>query len=140
MDGMTNRPTTLQIEEISTPEAFQALEPYWNVLLDRCDRQEIYLTFEWISSWWLCFGSEDKSLLVLVVRDGTEIVAIAPCMEHRESLFGLPVRSIKLLSMADYPDSPSNCAASRPSGPSARSAPPPTTALRWSRPRPTSSR
>jgi len=109
---MTTGPTTLTIEEIRTNEAFRALEPHWNALLDRCDRQEIYLTFEWISSWWRCFGTKEKSLLLLVVRDGTEIVGIAPFMEQHGHLLGLPVRSIEFLSMAEYADSPSNCAAS----------------------------
>lgn len=71
----------LRIEAITDYEAFQRLEPMWNPLLARTDTDAIFLTFEWLTTWWQCFGA-DSDLLVLVVREGEEPVALAPLMRH----------------------------------------------------------
>jgi hypothetical protein len=45
----------------------------------------------------------------VTIREGSELIAIAPLMEVRESFFGLPTRKLEFISMMQYPDSPSSC-------------------------------
>jgi hypothetical protein len=62
-----------------------------------------------LTTWWNCVRKDNKRLLVLVIREEAEIIALAPFMEVDESLFGFPFTKIELLSMMDYADSPVNC-------------------------------
>jgi len=74
----------LRVEAITDYDAFRRLEPIWNPLLARSDADAIFLTFEWLTTWWKCFGAE-ADLLVLVVRAGDEPVALAPLMRNRRT-------------------------------------------------------
>jgi len=74
----------LRVEAITTDGALRELEPIWNPLLARTDTDTVFLTFEWLTAWWQCFGAE-ADLLVLVVRRGEEPVALAPLMLDRRS-------------------------------------------------------
>jgi CelD/BcsL family acetyltransferase involved in cellulose biosynthesis len=58
--------------------AFQNLEPEWNGLLQRSDSDCLFLTREWLSTWWKHLA-EDRRLAILAVRWGGELAALAPC-------------------------------------------------------------
>lgn len=73
----------LQVDAVTTYEGFLELEPIWNPLLMRSDTDTVFLTFEWLTTWWRCFGG-DAELLVLVVRRGGEPVALAPLIVAHE--------------------------------------------------------
>src|SRR2546426_502389 len=102
----------LQVQEIRELRDLEKLRPEWNELLERIDCPTIYLTPEWTTSWWKCLGGKGKQLCALLIRDEGKPVAIALLMEVRQRFFGLPVRKIEMVSMADYADSPSNCSGS----------------------------
>jgi CelD/BcsL family acetyltransferase involved in cellulose biosynthesis len=74
----------LRVEAITDYDAFRGLEPIWNPLLARTDTDVVFLTFEWLTTWWECFGA-NADLLVLVVRSGDEPVALAPLMLNRHT-------------------------------------------------------
>ena len=58
----------------------EELKDSWNKLLFSSEQDCIFLTHEWISSWWKCF-SEDNSLEILIFRDeGESLAGIAPFM------------------------------------------------------------
>jgi CelD/BcsL family acetyltransferase involved in cellulose biosynthesis len=73
----------LGIEPITSYDTWLELEPIWNPLLERSDANTVFLTFEWLTTWWQCFGG-DGELLVLVVRRAGEPIALAPLMVARE--------------------------------------------------------
>lgn len=106
-----HRKVGLDIEEIRTLGEWGKLEPVWNNLLDQHDNPSIFLSYEWLTTWWKCIGNKRKELLILVVKDGAEIIGIAPLMEVRERFLGLPITKIEFISMMQYPDSPANCSA-----------------------------
>ena len=99
----------LEVEEFTTWEQVQTLEPLWNGLVLASEDPSLYLTFEWFSSWWQCHG-KGKRLLVLTVREGTRVIAIAPLMKVGMA-FGL-IQKVHFISMMRNANSPLNYAAS----------------------------
>jgi CelD/BcsL family acetyltransferase involved in cellulose biosynthesis len=86
-----------QIERIQTETEFYALEKEWISLLAEIPTAPIFLTWEWISTWWRHFG-QDGSLWVLVVRDGAgQILGIAPWMCLRHGVGPFAVRRIAFI-------------------------------------------
>ena len=57
---------------------FQAMAPIWNRLLEDCPGQSsMYLTHEWLATWWKHFGKERRLNLLLFEREG-RVIAIVP--------------------------------------------------------------
>lgn len=68
----------MRIERISTYQELCALERDWNMLVRRSSVNSVFLTWEWLASWWLAYG-RGKELFVLVARsDAGECLGIAP--------------------------------------------------------------
>lgn len=94
------------IEEISE-EDFSKIKDEWNSLLERSVNNEIFLTWEWIYSWWINFKSPQKKLLILIGRDkNAKLIGIAPF--YKEEIISLKVfkkRVIRFSSSIEvYPD------------------------------------
>ena len=58
---------------------FQGIQDEWQKLLPSCSTDTIFVTPWWQSLWWRHFG-EGSELHILSVRDGDEIIGIAPLM------------------------------------------------------------
>ncbi len=73
----------LTVEAITSLEGFENLRPVWNRLLQRSDADCVFLTWEWLFTWWNRYAGNGR-LLILVVRDanGREC-GIAPLMKGR---------------------------------------------------------
>lgn len=67
----------LRVEVVSDAAGFAALRPEWNDLLARSAANGPFLTWEWLHTWWAHLRGS-RSLRILTVRDGGELVAIAP--------------------------------------------------------------
>jgi peptidoglycan/xylan/chitin deacetylase (PgdA/CDA1 family)/CelD/BcsL family acetyltransferase involved in cellulose biosynthesis len=73
----------LRIEHISSEKELSALKGEWNSLLHRTATETVFLTWEWLSSWWSAYGT-GKQLFVLVARgDLGEYLGIAPLYVER---------------------------------------------------------
>lgn len=92
----------LRVETVTDPEAFLALEPVWNRLLEAAGIDAPFLTHEWLHSWWEAFGAGHQ-LRILVVHDGAVPVAIAPLMFSRIQLYGATVRRLGLIANVHSP-------------------------------------
>jgi len=68
----------MRVEDI---DCFESLRDCWDVILERntLENNNVFLTWEWVSTWWKYFG-KGRKLLILVVKDNEEILAIAPLM------------------------------------------------------------
>ena len=77
-------------------ETFVRLEPEWNDAVSRAHVPHPFLLHEWFRTWWDCFGA-GRGLHIVVVRDGSGIVAIAPLMTAHVQMYGLTVRKLDLL-------------------------------------------
>jgi CelD/BcsL family acetyltransferase involved in cellulose biosynthesis len=84
---------------------FQILRDEWNCLLKgNLLGDNVFLTWEWLSTWWKHFR-EGRKLLILLVEDGKEVLAIAPLMLSKYKLPGIgSIRKIEFLGArhSDY--------------------------------------
>ncbi len=112
MINKNNTESRFVVEEINRIEEVQQIQSDWNALLSKSETQTAYLTYEWLSTWWSCFKTPNKKLLVLTVRDNTELIGIAPFMLVEYSLIGIKIRKIEFISMMRFAYSPSNLAGS----------------------------
>lgn len=75
----------------------------WNQAVQRSLDDNIFLTWEWLSSWWKHFGDK-RRFLVIAVTDGNEISAAAPFMASTDSRFGLKLTKLQFIGSpeSDY--------------------------------------
>ena len=74
----------LNVTEINTFNQFKELRDKWNNVLEKSKDKNIFLTWEYLSTYWKHFGKE-KKLRILCIKDKNKIIAIAPL---RQSRFG----------------------------------------------------
>jgi CelD/BcsL family acetyltransferase involved in cellulose biosynthesis len=67
----------ITVEAITEERHFLALEPAWRNLLSASEVDNVFCTFEWLSSWWQSFGRA-KRLLVVTARRNGRLVGLAP--------------------------------------------------------------
>jgi CelD/BcsL family acetyltransferase involved in cellulose biosynthesis len=60
-------------------EGFAALRAQWQSLLNRSQPNHVFMTWEWLFTWWEHFG-QGQELFILVVEDEGEVVGILPLM------------------------------------------------------------
>lgn len=72
--------TAYQIDCLSTQSQLNTLEHEWATLINGIPGVPIFLTWEWIKTWWECFGA-NQELWLLTARDAQScLVGIAPLM------------------------------------------------------------
>ncbi|MEZ4445220.1 MAG: GNAT family N-acetyltransferase [Polyangiaceae bacterium] len=71
----------LRWEVVTQLAPLVALAPEWDALVAASAHPEVVRGSDWNLTWWEVFGSEDdRQLRVLVVRDGDELVGLAPLL------------------------------------------------------------
>ncbi len=70
-------PDRLSLEVVDDVRSFGALREEWNALLSESAADTIFLTWEWLHSWWKHL-SGGRMLRILTVRRGGELVGFAP--------------------------------------------------------------
>jgi len=66
-----------RIEIVEKAHDFAAMRDEWNELLSSSRSDCLFLTWEWLHTWWTHFG-HGKRLFIVTVRSGRQLVAIAP--------------------------------------------------------------
>ncbi len=69
---------SLNFSIATTPAALTALEPEWNPLLQQSDANGLFLTWEYISTWWEVFGGPSQLCVITARTDAGRLVGIAP--------------------------------------------------------------
>jgi CelD/BcsL family acetyltransferase involved in cellulose biosynthesis len=73
------------VSELTTVEGFRALRNDWAELVAKNESLSVFVTWEWLFSWWEMYG-QSADLLILVARnDAGEICGIAPLYVNRAS-------------------------------------------------------
>lgn len=96
------------LERIEDPAGFEKLRDEWNELLEASDANGLFLTWEWLHTWWTHL-SDERRLFILTVRRGGQLVAVAPlALRARKFGFVSPFRALEFLGMgsvgSDYLD------------------------------------
>lgn len=87
----------MQVEVITLPERLEALGSEWNALVQAMPRPCIFLSWEWVWTWWRHFGGRSRLLVVTArARDG-RLVGVAPLHIVRRRLWR---RSLEFLGYA----------------------------------------
>jgi CelD/BcsL family acetyltransferase involved in cellulose biosynthesis len=86
----------LTINKINTRAGFEDLRSTWASILAQSGNDGIFLTWEWMKTWWDIFGAE-RDLWILLGYDGEELIGIAPLMRTTTRICGIPLRSIELI-------------------------------------------
>jgi CelD/BcsL family acetyltransferase involved in cellulose biosynthesis len=84
------------VDTVTDAAAFARLESEWNEAVDRAAVAHPFLRHEWLRTWWECFG-EGRRLHILIVRSESRIIAIAPLLWETASMYGVPVRRLRLM-------------------------------------------
>jgi CelD/BcsL family acetyltransferase involved in cellulose biosynthesis len=99
----------LNIVSIENPEDFQSLQEEWNELLESSTKPCIFLTWEWIHTWWRHLSGRRRLLILTVRARGGQLMAIAPFAIRPRALMDLtPFAAVEFLGMgnigSDYLD------------------------------------
>jgi len=93
----------LKIRELNEYNELIDLREKWNNVLKKSRDDDIFLTWEWLSTWWKHYGKERKPI-ILLAEDTNEIVAIAPLMHSVHKLFGLKLRKMEFIGTEAHTD------------------------------------
>lgn len=75
---------------IATLDEFRASRDAWNDLVLAMAPPSVFLTWEWIYTWWELFGNPSRELLILFVQEGETLRGILPLFrDHRYKALGL---------------------------------------------------
>ncbi len=82
-----------QVDVVRGVEEFNALAPDWNQLVDEWGSDRLFLSHAWFRTWWEAFGGSNQ-LHVVTVRSAGRLVAVAPMMRSRTSIYGLKAETL----------------------------------------------
>jgi CelD/BcsL family acetyltransferase involved in cellulose biosynthesis len=84
----------LSVELVEDDDTFLRMGPVWNRLVDEAKIDHPFLRHEWVRTWWECFKPSGR-LHILIVKEGTDLIAIAPLMFDQGRVYGCPVRRLR---------------------------------------------
>ncbi|GAC1381244.1 MAG: hypothetical protein NVSMB33_07800 [Ktedonobacteraceae bacterium] len=87
-----NRIKVLDVQSISTPEAFITLRNEWEALLARAARATAFQSSDWLALWWRHLGA-GSTLRLLILRDADKmLVGIVPLQMRHYGIWPLRLR------------------------------------------------
>lgn len=93
--------TLPRVEVIDREDGFLALREEWDDLLQASAADGVFLTWEWLHTWWRCL-SAGRTLSLLTVRSGEHLLAIAPFARRAPTLSPFrPLSTVELLGSDD---------------------------------------
>ncbi len=84
------------IRHIQSLQEFEELREKWNELLDHATEKTMFLTWEWLYTWWK-HNQEGKKLWLLSAWQENTLVGIAPLMLANTKKHGIPFRLLQTL-------------------------------------------
>ena len=87
----------LQLAVVADPDELAGLGDEWNAAAAADPAPNVYLTWEWVHTWWTHFGA-GHDLHLIVVRDSEGIVAIAPFQRSRLGVGRVATRVLQRVS------------------------------------------
>jgi CelD/BcsL family acetyltransferase involved in cellulose biosynthesis len=86
----------LNVRVLDQEAELDTLAQEWEALLEQSDADTLFLTWEWVRAWWNSYKA-GKSLFILEIRDGDDLVAIVPLYRRRFRKFGLAYTGLHLI-------------------------------------------
>src|SRR5690349_11311164 len=85
-----------EVAVIRDADRLAALAPDWDDLLARSASDTVFLTWDWLSTWWEVYG-EGLEPSVATVREDGRLVAAAPCKVETRRRYGLTFRQLEFI-------------------------------------------
>jgi CelD/BcsL family acetyltransferase involved in cellulose biosynthesis len=82
---------------ITDLEQFKNLREEWNSLLQRSYTNTIFLTWEWLYTWWEVFGNGSELFIITVKNNEGELLGIAPLYIKKAKYYKFPVREMAFI-------------------------------------------
>lgn len=89
-------PLTVRI--VTDVHGWEALQPWWDTLLEASTDSTPWQTWDYLWCWWRNLGG-DKELRIIVVESAGVPVMIFPLQIGRETMIGVPTRIIEPITM-----------------------------------------
>lgn len=93
----------VSIRTITTLDGWSAVACDWNQLVSQSVTDSVFLTFDWLSSWWKAFASSGDSLCVVTAFRGSQLCAAAPLLRRRERRGAVSLTSLRSLTNVHTP-------------------------------------
>jgi CelD/BcsL family acetyltransferase involved in cellulose biosynthesis len=94
-------------ESIDDPGQFAALREEWRELLGDSQTEGLFLTWQWLFTWWKHLRGE-RRLALIIVREGRDLIGLAPLALRPARLAGLSGPTLEFLGSgmvgSDYLD------------------------------------
>src|ERR1051326_5801751 len=90
----------MKLETIRTVDDFLALRDEWNSLLESSASSCVFLTHEWLSTWWKHLAGNRK-LSILTLRDGGHLIGILPVAERPAQFARMMPRALEFLGRSE---------------------------------------
>lgn len=84
---------------ITDSSQFYALKDEWNSLLQKSHTNTIFLTWEWVYTWWEVFGEGGDLFIITVRNEKGELVGIAPLFIKKTKYYKFPVKEITFIGI-----------------------------------------
>jgi CelD/BcsL family acetyltransferase involved in cellulose biosynthesis len=81
--------TNLTIELCAETEKFRAMRNEWNCLLKESRADNVFLTWEWLFTWWEIYAGKTELYIIAIRDQKSELVGLAPLKVRARKVFGL---------------------------------------------------
>lgn len=92
----------MHIDEIHDLDTFLQLQPAWDDLCRRSQHDSFFLSHAWFRCCWLGKAERERPFVV-VVRDGSSVIGVAPFFANTTKWRIFPVRTVSLMQNQDSP-------------------------------------
>ncbi len=90
----------VSVEVVTDRHMFAKLAKPWAMLLKHSGNANLYLSHDWLYTWWLWFGEQSPSRLSIVcIYKNASLIAIAPFYIERKNPY--PLKTLRLLGQAE---------------------------------------
>lgn len=94
-------PTMFELKVLQTESEFLDLRPDWQALLLHCAQGSIYLTWEWMYTWWQVFSHRRMHPYIVCLYQNQTLRAIAPFAVAERRPFLVPFRELFFLGTGE---------------------------------------
>jgi CelD/BcsL family acetyltransferase involved in cellulose biosynthesis len=99
---MWDRKKVLTVHIITSEDELRTLRVVWDELLEKSVQHSPFLTYDWFQC---CLANPVQEIeqFILVVKDGGEVIGIAPFQKYQDKFHRLKIRKIGFINCPDTP-------------------------------------
>ena len=87
----------LKIATICDVENFKTLRSEWDALLQKSFSNGLFLTWEWVYSWWKAYYTKKELNIICVRNNNNDLVGIAPLFIHKTKYYKINVSELTFI-------------------------------------------